>query len=376
MIDRIRKKYHHEMRLTRPIGVNHKTISELRREVKLLEHTVNFWRERLNNRAFGKIKSGNLSFSQWRDIYTHNGWIEAPEYRNFYNPKGVTNSDDWASYELDKAHLTIWRVWHKYHKLWSLRLNKLEAERFDMRRVTQSTYTTIDDALFVCLGLSPSVIGSTGFDKFSLSERKFEIKDIEYQDYLGNNYITNTGLYLNDGYGPVEWYIKHKNEYALIERVATRGQPSNFTDSFRSQKFLEWAYKNNYIEEVIRKIRQTKDSPFGEVFAFKLYYELLNEGIISGPFEYMWEWNCPWASLHYLANQLIERRLVNVKQQYKNITQYIDYTSTRNLAKQYNEIVNTDDPEETRPYQNENTLIDRALSRLVLERDNQLKAEM
>jgi hypothetical protein len=103
---------------------------------------------------------------------------------------------------------------------------------------------------------------------------------------------------------------------------------------------------------------------------------LLNEGIISGPFEYMWEWNCPWASLHYLANQLIERRLVNVKQQYKNITQYIDYTSTRNLAKQYNEIVNTDDPEETRPYQNENTLIDRALSRLVLERDNQLKAEM
>ena len=373
MIDRFRRKYHDEMRLTRSIGLKYRAIEELRHEVNLFEYTVNDWHDKLEHRAFGEIKDGNLSYDEWKDIYTRNGWVEVSDFRSCYNPKSVTSPKDWASYELDKAYLTIWKAWYKYHRLWNFRLNKLEVERFDMRRVTQSPYTTIDEALFVCLGLSPSVIGSIGFDKFSLSERKFEIKDIEYQDYLGNNYTINTGLYLNDGHGPIEWHLKHKQEYTLIERVATRGQPSNFTDSLRSKKFLEWAYKNNYLEEVIIKIRHTKDSPFGEEFAFKLHGELLNQGVISGSFECMWEWHCPWASLHYLANQLVECKLVDVKQQYNSIIKYVDYTSSHPLRKQYSESTNSDDPEEDKLYQDENILIDRALTALEKEKDSQPK---
>ena len=374
MIDRIHKKYHDEMRFTRPIGLNHRTIEELRHEVSLLEHTVNYWHDKFEHRAFGEIKDGNLSYEEWRDIYTRNGWVEVSDFRSCYNPKGVTSSDDWASYELDKAYLTIWKAWHRYHQLWRFRLNKLEVTRFDMRRVTHSPYTTIEEALFVCLGLSPSVIGSVGFDKFSLSERRFEIKDIEYQDYLGNNCIINTDLYSNDSYGHIEWYLRHKEEHTLVERVATRGQPSNFTDSIRSEKFLKWAFKHNYIEEIIIKIRHTKDSPFGEEFALKLHTELLNVGVISGAFVYMWEWHCPWASLHYLANQLVECGLVEVKQQHKSIIKYIDYTSTRDLRKQYSENTNKDDPDEAKLYQDENKLIDKALTTLELERDNKLKS--
>ena len=35
----------------------------------------------------------------------------------------------------------------------------------------------------------------------------------------------------------------------LIERLATRGQPSDFSDRLSSIKFNEWAYKNHYLED-------------------------------------------------------------------------------------------------------------------------------
>ena len=76
-----------------------------------------------------------------------------------------------------------------------------------MRRVSQTQTTRIEEALFVLLGLSPSVQGTTGFENFSLSERLFETDSIEYQDFQGNNLIINSNLYSNDGYGPLEWHL-------------------------------------------------------------------------------------------------------------------------------------------------------------------------
>ena len=63
-----------------------------------------------------------------------------------------------------------------------------------------------------------------------LSERLFETDSIEYQDYQGNKLVINSNLYSNDDYGHLEWYLKQKKEYVLIERLATRGQPSDFSD--------------------------------------------------------------------------------------------------------------------------------------------------
>ena len=58
-----------------------------------------------------------------------------------------------------------------------------------MRRVSQTQMTRIEEALFVLLGLSPSVQGTTGFENFSLSERLFDTDSIVYEDYQGNNLI-------------------------------------------------------------------------------------------------------------------------------------------------------------------------------------------
>ena len=216
MFNVARKQFHDEMRLTVTRAPTHETISELRDQLKLVQNIVDYWENKSSKRAFGKIQKSNISFEKWGEIYSRHGWTEISDYRCFYNPKSVSienesitalpsiegNSDNeqsgtWASYELDKSYSTFWKVWDKYYRKWEFRLNKLERERFDMRRVSQTQTTRIEEALFVLLGLSPSVQGTTGFENFSLSERLFETDSVEYQDYQGNKLVINSNLYLS-----------------------------------------------------------------------------------------------------------------------------------------------------------------------------------
>jgi len=344
------------MKFTVTRAFTHKTVAELREELLRVKSIVDYWEEKSNKRAFGEIKTGNISFEKWKEIYASFGWIELEEYRCFYNPKSVSideemitalpsiegNSDNeqsgtWASYELDKSYSSFWKVWNKYYQKWHFRLNKLEMARFDMRRVSQTQTTRIEEALFVLLGLSPSVQGTEGFENFSLSERLFETDSIEYQDYQGNKLVINSNLYSNDDYGHLEWYLKQKKEYVLIERLATRGQPSDFSDRLSSAKFNEWAYKNNYIEDRVPMIRNTGESPFGEGFAFSLFNGLVEVGYLKGSFDCMWNLadGMSWMSLHYLANEIVNRKLIQTNSPFEHIKKYIHYASTYPLEDQF-----------------------------------------
>jgi hypothetical protein len=110
------KKYNKEMKFITSRVFTHATIEELKYELKIVKHSVDYWFGMFKNRAFGAIKDGNISYEEWRAIYIKNDWIEVPEFRCFCNPKGVTTSDDWASYELEKSYLTIWKKWYQYHQ--------------------------------------------------------------------------------------------------------------------------------------------------------------------------------------------------------------------------------------------------------------------
>ena len=384
MINISRKKFDGGMKLTMTRAPTHITIKELRDQLKLVKNIADYWEEKSNRRAFGLIQNKNVSFEKWRKIYSKHGWAEMSEYRCFFNTKSVTiennsitalpsiegNSDNeqsgtWASYELDKSYATFSNIWKKYFNKWKFRLDKLEKERFDMRRVSQTQTTRIEEALFVLLGLSPSVQGTTGFQNFSLSERLFETDSIEYQDYQGNKLVVNSNLYSNDDYGPIEWYLKKKKEYMLIERLATRGQPSDFSDRLSSIKFNEWAYKNHYLEDRLPQIRNGDDSPFGEGFAFKLYSELLDIGYIKGAFDYIWELadGMSWTSLRYLASELSSRQLVQTSMPFEDIKKYIHYSSSYPLQDQL--IITTSDElnetDDEKIFQQECDLIDSAL---------------
>jgi hypothetical protein len=134
----------------------------------------------------------------------------------------------------------------------------------------------------------------------------------------------------------LEWYLKQKEEYVLIERLATRGQPSDFSDRLSSIKFNEWAYKNHYLEDRVPRIRNSAESPFGEGFAFKLFSSLLETGYIKGTFDYTWELadGMSWASLNYLVSELVKRNLIQTTSPFEDIEKYIHYGSAYPLKDQ------------------------------------------
>ena len=271
MIHTALSRFNEDMLFTVSEKLTQRTISELKKELDIVEQSLNDWKKKLDSRAFGKIKDNNITYEKWRDIYTSHGWMEISAHNCCYDPQGIIfenglgklksnkendNVDEqyFASYELDISYLDIWKAWSRYHQKWRLRIDKLAIETFNMSRVTQTNFTRLEDALLVTLGLSPSVVGTQGFENFSLEEKLFKTNKVNYKNYNGFAFEISSNLYRNDGYGHIEWYLKSRKEYTLIERIGTRGQPSQFNDRLSSQKFLKWAYENKYIEQIIKAV--------------------------------------------------------------------------------------------------------------------------
>ena len=352
------------MKFISTANFGYKTIEVLREELKKVGYQTNYWHDKFEHRAFGEIKDGNLSYEEWRDIYTSNGWVEVSEYQSCYDPKSVTSPKESASYELDKAYLTIWKIWYKYEQLWEGRLNKLDVTRFDLRRVTQAPKITIDEALFICLGLSPSVFGTPHFRPLSLYERTFEMDDIEYQDFEGNTHTINTGLYDEKGLSPIEWYLQSTEEFHLIDE---NEKFKCVSGRLFTKKFLKWAFKHEYLSEYEIKYRDLKDSPYGEKFAKELYDHLKEDEIISGNFDELWTWNeaFGWNSLHWLADEIKKMNLTpnKITYQFKAIEKYIDYTGDTELNQHYEP---TGLEYDKKRWVEKNELIGRSLTRLEL----------
>ena len=223
-----------------------------------------------------------------------------------------------------------------YHQLWSRRISKIENELFDLSRAEKLSKISIEESLFICLGFSASILEHPPFQDFSL-----------------------------DGVGLIENYLLSREEYLLIKR--------EFPAEISSKKFLRWATKHNYLEQVEIKWRNTKDSPYGEEFAMKLYHLLSREELITGSFEQLWEWHehSSWASLHFLALELERSNLVDVKQKFSSIEKYIDYHSTTPLRKQYEyalDISNATDDEKV--WNAENDRIARVITKLEKEKED------
>jgi len=225
-----------------------------------------------------------------------------------------------------------------YHQLWSRRITKIENELFDLSRAEKLSKISIEESLFICLGFSASILEHPPFQDFSLD------------DY--------------DGVGLIENALLSREEYHLIKR--------EFPAEISTKKFLRWAIKHNYLEQVEIKWRNTKDSPYGEEFAMKLYHLLSREELITGSFEQLWEWHehSSWASLHFLALELIRSNLVDVKQPFKSIEKYIDYHSSTYLRQQYEyalDISNATD--DGKVWNAENDRIARVITKLEKEKE-------
>ena len=369
-----------------PTNLGYKTIENLRAHLDKVKHLVDYWEKEHLKIAFGEITDGDFSYQDWADIHIKKGWKEVPPYMCFINPVeftvkneyggSVTPKTQYHSFEYDKAMLHFWKEWYYYYRQWNFRINKLEMARFDIRRVTQADNITVEEALFICLGLSPSVIDDVGFKSFSLKDKrsefqKIELDSINYFDYQGNRLSIDTDMYDEDGYGMIEWELVNNEEYRLIER--NEGFKSE-DGSLSSKKFLKWAFKHDYLEEYKIKYRILKQSPWGEAFAKKLYSHLIKEGCIQGEFESLWQWNYPWFTLHYLANELVSIGLIKTKTQFKDIKQYIDCDA--DLRKYYSENTDPDSPADKKLRTKGCDEVDKALRPLERENDKIVKKEL
>ena len=223
---------------------------------------VDYWEAECKNKAFGELEDGKFSYKKWAAIYESKGWTEDLMNLCYVNPvrlkvpikpvhyfdtkgkKRTTSASteeapiQWANYEYDNALSDVLRSWKQYHELWNFRLNKLEMARFDLRRVKQTPEISLEEALFVCLGLSPAVIGDIGFtkngnyhhfdtklkdtighSKFTLDDItcEFILGDVGYYDYKGNRLTLNSGIYNDNGYGMMELALRKTEEYHLID---------------------------------------------------------------------------------------------------------------------------------------------------------------
>ena len=68
-----RKKYNGEMKFTVTRAFTHKTVAELREELIRVKSIVNYWEDKSNKRAFGELKTGNISVEKWRETYASFG---------------------------------------------------------------------------------------------------------------------------------------------------------------------------------------------------------------------------------------------------------------------------------------------------------------
>ena len=60
MLDITRKKYSGEMKFTVTRALTHKTVAELREELLRVKNIVDYWEEKSNKRAFGKIQTDSI----------------------------------------------------------------------------------------------------------------------------------------------------------------------------------------------------------------------------------------------------------------------------------------------------------------------------
>mgnify|MGYP000103030934 CR=1 FL=1 len=362
----------------------HETIDSLRIELRKVKHKVDYWRDAYKNIAFGELNNDNLGifgYQKWADIFESKGWTEDLFNLCYYKPVSFNTANktvpwydtngkkhtsivektptQWVSYEYESAIYDIWMAWKQYHQLWNFRLNKLEMARFDLRRVKQTPKINIEEALFVCLGLSPAVIGDIGFikngwyhnfdtklegsighSKFTLEDKTCETNEVVYSDIKGNKLTLKSGIYDDNGYGVMEQALRTTEQYHLL---AENQQLWCVSGRILTKPFLKWAYKNKYLRQYEIKYRDKNNSPYGEKFARVLYDQLTRDGIISGNFDELWRWNeaFGWNSLHWMADEIKDMGLTpnKIPYQFKAIKQYIDYTGRAPLNQQYEEAV-------------------------------------
>jgi len=296
--------------------------------------TIPLWKD-LFSMGFEKGKD-DWEFDQWRDVYVKHGWNEVkgePRLRRIVDidesdiAKGKfqekfihdVRSDKWTEFtkEIDGA---LYRRAFPDDKqmLWSFFVANSNRESFQKRQYLMRDASYDLD----CLELYTSIYFHEAF-LIMLGVSIDDMDRSEFRSWLISGYFKNKQFELP------EWF-KHSftdfKEWKILERrfgkgkkvtglTITKDWEAQFnTIEIDTKEFIEWALKNQFIEEDTAHFRDGRKAPYEESFSKMLHKELLSKDLIKdGKHHHEWIWNTTvgngFNSFTYLGKLLAKNRV-------------------------------------------------------------------
>ena len=290
--------------------------------------TIPLW-EDLFSMGFEKGKD-DWEFDQWRDVYVKHGWnevkgeprlknditIEESDQANWIK-KGVLpdkRSEKWTeftkeidsvsyrrSFPDDKQKFWAWHILNHDKASFKKRHYLVRDASFDLDCLELYSEIHLHEAFLIMLGISPDDMDRKEFFSWMLSMDLISMTEAPIPEKLKTKFEDFK-----------EWSILKRRfgKGKKVEKVSIeKGKTTLDTIEIDTKEFIEWALKNDIIEEDTAHFRDGRKAPYDESFSKMLHKELLAKYLIrDGKHHHEWIWNTTvgngFNSFNYLGRLL------------------------------------------------------------------------
>jgi hypothetical protein len=290
--------------------------------------TIPLW-EDLFSMGFEKGKD-DWEFDQWRDVYVKHGWnevkgeprlknditIEESDQANWIK-KGVLpdkHSEKWTeftkdidgvsyrrSFPDDKQKFWAWHIVNHDKTSFKKRHYLVRDASFDLDCLELYSVIYLHEAFLIMLGISPDDMDRKEFFSWMLSMDLLSMTEAPIPETLKTKFEDFK-----------EWSILKRRfgKGKKVEKVSIeKGKATLDTIEIDTKEFIEWALKNDIIEEDTAHFRDGRKAPYDESFSKMLHKELLAKYLIrDGKHHHEWIWNTTvgngFNSFNYLGRLL------------------------------------------------------------------------
>ena len=290
--------------------------------------TIPLW-EDLFSMGFEKGKD-DWEFDQWRDVYVKHGWnevkgeprlknditIEESDQANWIK-KGVLpdkRSEKWTeftkeidgvsyrrSFPDDKQKFWAWHILNHDKASFKKRHYLVRDASFDLDCLELYSEIHLHEAFLIMLGISPDDMDRKEFFSWMLSMDLISMTEAPIPEKLKTKFEDFK-----------EWSILKRQfgKGKKVEKVSIEnGKVTLDTIEIDTKEFIEWALKNDIIEEDTAHFRDGRKAPYDESFSKMLHKELLAKYLIrDGKHHHEWIWNTTvgngFNSFNYLGRLL------------------------------------------------------------------------
>ena len=290
--------------------------------------TIPLW-EDLFSIGFKKEKD-DWEFDQWRDVYVKHGWNEVKGKRRLKNDVNIQESDQanwiktgvlpdkrsekWTeftkeidgvssrrSFPDDKQKFWAWHILNHDKASFKKRHYLVRDASFDLDCLELYSEIHLHEAFLIMLGISPDDMDRKEFFSWMLSMDLISMTETPIPEKLKTKFEDFK-----------EWSILKRRfgKGKKVEKVSIEnGKATLDTIEIDTKEFIEWALKNDIIEEDTAHFRDGRKAPYDESFSKMLHKELLAKYLIrDGKHHHEWIWNTAvgngFNSFNYLGRLL------------------------------------------------------------------------